>query len=414
MLERSNLAGQMIGPYRVIARVGSGGMGDVYRAEDTRLHRTVAIKILTSDTSDAGSKRRFEREARAIAALNHPHICTLYDVGRQDEVDYLVMEYLEGETLCDRLERGRLTLDQAMEYGVEILEALDAAHRHGVFHRDLKPANIMVTRNGVKLLDFGIARLRLPFQGSREGETDASTKLTVEGAIVGTPQYMAPEQLHGKDSDARTDIFAFGLVLYEMVTGKKAFEGETLAGLIASILERDPVPLVELQPSVTRELDRLIQTCIAKDPDERWQTARDLKRELAAQQGGRSLDSTAASTAVAPGRNRPTWILSAVLAVAVIALIAAAYFRSSAPTARDVRFEIAVPEMPSPYDLALSPDGRYVAYAALAGKGKTALWVRAINSLEVRMLPGTEGAGEPFLVNRQPVHRIQSTRGRGV
>jgi serine/threonine protein kinase/Tol biopolymer transport system component len=384
-----DLVGQTIGPYRVIAHAGAGGMGDVYRAEDTRLHRSVAIKVLAARTNDVDLKRRFEREARAIAALSHPHICTLYDVGQQDGIDYLVMEYLEGQTLADRLEKGPLPLDEALRHAAEILDALDAAHRHGVIHRDLKPANVMLTTNGVKLLDFGIAQLQQSLQS--EHEPALSTKLTMEGTILGTPQYMAPEQLHGKTSDARADIFAFGAVLYEMVTGKKAFQGDTKAGLIASVLERNPVPAVELRPSIPRSLDRLIQVCLAKDPDARWQTARDLKRELAA------ADSTATSV-VGPRPDSGTRGRIAILVILLGAVLATAavYLRSPSPAARDVRFEIAVPEMPGPHDIVLSPDGRYVTYAAAAGKGKTALWLRAINSVEVRMLPGTEGGGEPF------------------
>jgi serine/threonine protein kinase len=398
--KHSDLVGQTMGPYRVGARAGAGGMGDVYRAEDTRLHRTVAIKVLAARTNDVDLKRRFEREARAIAALSHPHICTLYDVGQQDGIDYLVMEYLEGQTLAERLEKGPLPLDEAMRHAAEILGALDAAHQHGVIHRDLKPANVMLTSNGVKLLDFGIAQLQQSLQP--EHEPALSTKLTMDGTILGTPQYMAPEQLHGKTSDARTDIFAFGAVLYEMVTGKKAFEGDTKAGLIASVLERNPVPVTQLRSAIPQALDRLIQVCLAKDPDARWQTVRDLKRELAA----------IAVSPILKRRSRSPIGMLIILLGAALAM-AGVYLRSPSPVARDVRFEIAVPEMSSPHDIVLSPDGRYVAYAAAAGKGKTGLWVRAINSVEVRMLRGTEGAGESFWSPDSKVPCFLSANRRG-
>ena len=268
-----------LGPYEIIAAVGAGGMGVVYRAKDARLNRTVAIKILPERLSDNPLVReRFEREAHAIASLNHPHICTLYDVGHQDGVDYLVMEYLEGEILADRLKKGRLALDEALRYAVEIADALDCAHRHGVVHRDIKPGNIMLTGSGAKLLDFGLAKVKVV--GAGECMTALPTQtapLTEAGAILGTLQYMAPEQLEGKEVDARTDIFAFGTLLYEMVTGRRAFEGSSQASLIAAILERDSPSIASVAPAA---LDRTVRRCLAKNPENRWQSARDLKAEL--------------------------------------------------------------------------------------------------------------------------------------
>jgi len=244
------LSGKRLGPYEILSAIGAGGMGEVYRARDTRLERIVAVKILSDNLAGRAELReRFDREARTVASLNHPHICTLYDIGQQDGIDYLVMEYLEGETLAERLKEGPLPLEQVLRYAVEISDALDKAHRKGITHRDLKPANIMLTKSGTKLLDFGLAKLRGP-QGAVANLSALPTEgsnLTAQGTILGTLQYMAPEQLEGKEADARTDIFAFGLVVYEMATGKKAFEGKSQASLIAKILEADPPSMTSLQ-----------------------------------------------------------------------------------------------------------------------------------------------------------------------
>src|SRR6202163_2409335 len=277
------LPGRRLGPYEILAQIGAGGMGEVYRARDTRLDRIVAIKVLPAHLADRSELReRFEREARTIASLNHPHICTLFDIGQQDGIDYLVMEYLDGETLSQRLPKGSLPLEQVLQFAIEIADALDKAHRKGVTHRDLKPGNIMLTKAGTKLLDFGLAKLRqdaAPVTPLSELPT-ANDPLTAQGTIVGTLQYMAPEQLEGKEVDARTDIFAFGTVVYEMATGKKCFEGKSQASLIASILQIEPPPISSLQPMTPPALDRVAQRCLAKDPDDRWQTARDLEVEL--------------------------------------------------------------------------------------------------------------------------------------
>jgi serine/threonine protein kinase len=257
----------------------------VYRARDTRLDRTVAIKVLPPHLADKPDLReRFEREARTIAALNHPHICTLYDIGHQDGIDYLVMEYLEGETLAQRLAKGPLPLDQVLQFAIEIADALDKAHRKGVTHRDLKPGNIMLTKSGSKLLDFGLAKLRQSgaLAAPLSQLPTANDPLTAQGTIVGTLQYMAPEQVEGKTNeiDARTDIFAFGVVVYEMATGKKAFEGKSQASLIAKILETDPPPMSSLQPMTPPALDRVVKKCLAKEPEKRWQAASDVCDEL--------------------------------------------------------------------------------------------------------------------------------------
>ncbi len=279
----SLILGTKIGPYEVTASLGVGGMGEVYRARDTRLDRTVAIKVLPDMlASDQQFRERFDREARVISQFDHPHICALFDVGDENGTAYLVMQYLEGETLASRLERGALRIEQALRYGVEIASALDTAHRAGIVHRDLKPGNIMLTKVGAKLLDFGLAKAAgAPVGGAGLSMLPTTPPaLTAQGTILGTFQYMAPEQLEGRDADVRTDIFAFGAVLYEMVTGKRAFEGKTQANLIAAILDREPQPASAIAPTVPGRLEDIIRTCLAKDPDDRWQSAGDLKREL--------------------------------------------------------------------------------------------------------------------------------------
>ena len=315
-------AGTQLGPYEILTPIGAGGMGEVYKARDTRLDRIVAIKV-----SHERFSQRFEHEARSVAALNHPHICQLYDVGP----NYLVMEFIEGSQL-----HGPLPIEKAVEYAGQILEALDAAHSKGITHRDLKPANILVTRQGIKLLDFGLAKSGGPLK-----ETDSTlTALTGEGQIAGTLQYMSPEQLQGKEADARSDLFAFGCVLYEMLTGKRAFEGQSAASVIAAILEREPAPLVEAPP-----LERVVKRCLAKDPDQRFQTARDLKAALAW-----TLEQPGAPTVARPAsRSGRRWWIAAAVAIAIVSGLggwAIARYRVSQPQAesRLVRFTIPPPE----------------------------------------------------------------------
>src|SRR5215475_2075140 len=277
-------SGAKLGPYEVLAPLGTGGMGEVYRARDTRLDRTVAIKVLPDHLAQSPDLRhRFEREAKAVSSLNHPHICALYDVGQQDGIDFLVLEYLEGESLHDRLEKGPLPLDQALRYATQIADALDRAHRSGVVHRDLKPGNVMLTKAGAKLLDFGLARVAKPVVGGDADLFDLATPskpLTGTGTLLGTIPYMAPEQIEGREADARTDIWAFGALLYEMVTGKRAFVAKSPASLIGAILKDEPKPIREIKPLTPPSLERLVKTCLAKDPDERWQNAHDVVAEL--------------------------------------------------------------------------------------------------------------------------------------
>jgi serine/threonine protein kinase len=400
-------AGTRLGPYEILTAIGAGGMGEVYRARDTRLNRIVAIKVLSAHLADRSELReRFEREARTIASLNHPHICTLFDIGQQDGVDYLVMEYLEGETLSQRLNKGPLPLEQVLQFAIEISDALDKAHRKGVTHRDLKPSNIMLTKTGTKLLDFGLAKLKqevAPANVPLSELPTANDPLTAEGSIVGTMQYMAPEQLEGKEVDARTDIFAFGAVVYEMATGKRAFEGKSQASLIAAILERDPPAMSSLQPMTPPALDRGVKKCLAKDPDDRWQSASDLKTNLEWIAEGESL---VKSSAVKhnPWRERAGWMLASAF-LSALAFFAASHYRAPS-TGAPARLSVNPPEravfsgplnmtVPVP-QFALSPDGRTIAFIAKAAGAEPMLWLRPIDQVTAHPLSGTESAALPF------------------
>jgi serine/threonine protein kinase len=400
--------GSRLGPYEVLSPLGAGGMGEVYKAKDTRLDRTVAVKVLPRHLSESSEVRqRFEREAKTISSLSHPHICALYDVGNQDGVEYLVMEYLEGETLADRLLKGSLPTEQTLRFGIEMADALDKAHRQGIVHRDLKPGNVMLTKSGVKLLDFGLAKALLPSPGGRgaggEGLTSlptmASTPLTQEGTILGTFQYMAPEQLEGKDADARTDIFAFGAVLYEMATGRKAFSGNSQASLISSIMSSEPPAISTLQPMTPPALDRVVRTCLAKDSEDRWQSAHDIASELSwiAQAGSQA--SVAAPVLLRRrSRERVAWIIAAA-AVLVAAWLGLSQLRHTAAPERPVRLSLSAPPKAS-FEfldhLQVSPDGLRVAFVAYLPGGKRQLWVRPLDSLSSRALAGTEGARDLF------------------
>jgi len=419
--------GSRFGPYEVVSLVGAGGMGEVYRGRDTRLDRTVAIKVLSPHVGNGPvSRQRLEREGRAVSSLSHPHICALFDIGEQDGVQFLVMEYLEGETLAQRLVRGPLPLEQALRHAIEIADALDHAHRAGVVHRDLKPANIFLHSVGgrrgdqtpsAKLLDFGVARLRTPERSSLVGETQSeqSETLTEQGTIVGTVQYMAPEQLEARNTDGRTDIFAFGAVVYEMVTGHRAYAGPSKVSVIAAILASEPPSLSsapssrEPEPARPNEpvaplLDQIVSRCLAKNPDERWQTARDLAQALRWVVEGRA-PTSAPATASAPAWRRPRVIgLSASLLLAIAslsALVVAVLPSMSAPAdARAVRLVVAPPPnetfSESSASWALSPDGESLVFLATFGRGERILWLRSLDSLEARQIPGTIGATQPF------------------
>jgi Tol biopolymer transport system component/tRNA A-37 threonylcarbamoyl transferase component Bud32 len=389
-----------LGPYEIVSPLGAGGMGEVYKARDTRLDRTVAIKVLPEHSAARPDAReRFEREARAVSALNHPHICVLHDVGRQDGLDFLVMEFLEGETLAQRLERGPLPMEQALTYAVQIADALDRAHRHKVIHRDLKPGNIMLVKDGAKLLDFGLAKLHAAAGGVAE-ET-RTLALTTEGTIVGTFQYMSPEQLEGREADPRSDIFAFGAVLYEMVTGRKAFDGKSRASITAAIMDRDPPPISQLQPLTSPLLEKLIRNCLAKDPDQRRQTAHDVLLDLKWIREERAHAVEAVEAQSPRKRERMAWIAAAVLALTCAAM-AWSLIRASAPATRVKRFSIHAPEGAwyggnwwAFAAVAISPDGAHVAFVA-SRQGITQLYIRSLGEWDAHPIAGSKDATVPF------------------
>lgn len=402
-------AGTKLGPYEVVSPLGAGGMGEVYRARDTRLDRTVAIKILPAHLAgDAEAIGRLDREARAISALNHPNICHLYDVGSQGETRFLVMEYLEGETLEDRLRKGVLSLEQFFRIGIEICEGLETAHRRGIIHRDLKPSNIMLTKSGVKLMDFGLAKAVLAPTARASGLSvtlstpAASQALTAQGMVVGTFQYMSPEQLDGREPDSRSDIFSLGAVLYEMLSGRRAFEGKSAFSVASAILEKNPESISSIKPMTPPALDRAIRRTLAKDPEERWQTARDLALELK----WIANDATQLS-ATAPGKrnrgrgDRIAWSVACVLAVAVLAMAVLLIQRSPKPlqTVRLVSdIGLADASVYSQYGTSsdLSPDGMRLAFVASGSDGKHRLYIRSLDQLQATALGGTEDAESPF------------------
>jgi hypothetical protein len=375
--------GAVLGPYEIVAPLGAGGMGEVYRARDSRLDRTVAIKTLPSGSQHADGLERFRREARLLSRLSHPHICAMHDIGESDGVTYLVMEYLEGETLAERLESGPLPLEQALRHAHQVATALDEAHRQGIVHRDLKPANIMLTRAGVKVLDFGLAKLR---EADDAGESHVATRsfdLTAEGVLLGTVPYMAPEQVEGRPADARTDIFAFGAVLHEMVTGSRPFKGDSRAGLIASILSAEPEPVSRVRPLAPPLLDRVVRRCLAKDPEQRWQTARDLAAELQF-----ILESGSQAGLAAPAKRRRasrTLVLGGLLGAALAAgLLAAAFARMPNPPV--LSFHQLTFRTGYLMSARFAPDGESVVYGAAWDGRPVQLFLGRVGSPEARPL----------------------------
>src|ERR1700722_9982408 len=348
--------GHKLGPYEILEAIGAGGMGEVYKARDTRLNRIVAIKVSKEQFSE-----RFEREARAVAALNHPHVCQLHDLGP----NYLVMEHVDGEPI-----EGPLPLDQALRYAVQICDALDHAHRRGIIHRDLKPSNILVTKAGIKLLDFGLAKIQ---PAPAAGDATRTMALTGQGQILGTLFYMSPEQLQGQEADARSDLFSAGLVLYEMITGKKAFDGKNPASVIAAILQTEPAPLRELQPVAPQSLDRMVRRCLRKDPEQRWQNARDLMLEL-----GSIGDDPAPP--VAPARAWLPWTIGAAAILTATAVALLIPRQAAAPPRQIVRFTLDTPGLKRVIGASLSPDGTRVAFMGDDERGTPHLYLRTLDS----------------------------------
>ena len=409
-------SGTRLGPYEIRDALGAGGMGEVYRARDTRLDRIVAIKILAPQLSSSPElKARFEREARAVSSLNHPHICHLYDVGEHDGEAYLVMEYLEGESLADRLRKGALPLKQALESGIQIAEALATAHRAGILHRDLKPGNVILTSGGAKLLDFGLAKSSPALTGTAAAIsgmtpstptmtlvelTSASNALTQRGTVVGTFQYMAPEILQGAEADARSDLFSLGCVLYEMITGRKAFQGKSQLSVLTAILEKDPEPVSSVQAMSPPALDHLVKTCLEKNPEERFQTALDVKLQLKwiAAGGVKTQPAQSAGTS-----SRLPWLATGAAFLIALGVLAALISRPASQSTAVVRSFIPPPVGMSFVTLApaagppvISPDGSRLVFAARDDKGKEELYIRPLNSLTAVPLAGTDEASYPF------------------
>ncbi len=392
--------GARLGPYEILSSLGAGGMGEVYLAKDTRLDRTVAIKVLPDDLSaNPEIQARFEREARAASSLNHPNICALYDVGHQDGVDFLVMEYLEGENLAARINRGAIPTEELLRIAIQIADALDRAHRQGLIHRDLKPANVMLTKSGAKLLDFGLARATglAPSLNEMSRSPTMSRPLTAEGTIVGTFQYIAPEVLEGEEADARSDIFAFGATLFEMATGKRAFEGKSQASVIAAILERVPPPISTIQPLSPPALERLAQQCLAKDPNERRQSMHDVLLELKwIAEGGSKAGVPLAVGARRRGSARLAWAVAGA-ATLVAAALAVWSWTQRPESPQTVQFQVSAPTgvvaIGAPK---ISPDGRILAFDARDSSGVRRIWVRPLDALTPLPLLGTEGTLRPF------------------
>ena len=401
--------GIKLGPYEILAPLGAGGMGEVYRARDSRLGRDVAVKVLPQHLStNAEVRARFEREAKAVSSLNHPNICVLHDIGREGETDYLVMELVDGETLAARLARGALPAADVIRIGSELADALDRAHRAGVVHRDLKPGNVMLTKSGTKLMDFGLARAT-GLAGAQGGSgatvfnsPTMAQPLTAEGTIVGTFQYMSPEQLEGKEADSSADVWALGCVLYEMATGKRAFTGTSQASLITSIMGSNPAPLSQAAPLMPPALERLVQACLAKDPATRLQSAHDIKLHLSwITEGGSQAGVPKVVARKRRSRERLAW------AIAAVAVAAAAgtnvISRRSATLMHPVHASLQPPHgvlfsssTDKPLPLAISPDGSVVAFCARVGEGPDLLWVRSLGQNDAHPLAGTEGAEGPF------------------
>jgi Tol biopolymer transport system component len=395
-----------LGPYEILGPAGSGAMGEVYRARDTRLSRTVAIKVLPSNVSeDRAYTARLQREARAISSLNHPHICTLHDIGHENGIDFLVMEYVEGETLAKRLEKGPLPLTESLRYAIEILEGLEHAHSHGILHCDLKPSNILVTKSGAKLLDFGVATIQKREPAGRstdQGCPEDTMSLVAEDGMYGTIHYMAPERLEGQPASASTDLFAFGAVLYEMVTGRKAFDGRDRGEIMAAILTSEPIAVSQVRANLPPLLDHLIARCLARHPDDRWQAAHDVRFELQwiLEQGSRTASSSSHS-----GRwtaKRTLGMIVGTALVAVMIVLVARVFAPAAVEPQTMRFAVSPPEETT-FSTAqgakwmdVSPDGRWLVFSALRPNGQGQLWIRGLDSTTARPLAGTEEGQNAF------------------
>jgi eukaryotic-like serine/threonine-protein kinase len=396
--------GRRLGPYEIVSAIGAGGMGEVYEARDTRLGRTVAIKILPEELAGHAERlARFEREARAVSQLSHPHVCTLHDIGEEQGLHFLVMEHCQGETLAERLRRGSIDLPEVLRVGAQIAEALHAAHRQGIVHRDLKPGNIMITGSGAKLLDFGLARMAAEDGGTESSmgsmatlARDPDQPLTAEGTILGTYPYMAPEQIEGAETDGRSDTFALGAVLYEMATGKRAFEGKSAASVMAAVLREHPDPISKVQPISPPALDHVVSRCLAKDPEERWQSARDVAAELRwISEAGSGAGVAAPVARRRRSRERQAWAAAGVLGLLLLTTVAAWLWSHEVIEQPVVRVPIEIPQDASLSGPAISPDGTTVAYS-LWREGKGQLVLQPLSRLEPAPVLGATNAERPF------------------
>jgi eukaryotic-like serine/threonine-protein kinase len=393
--------GTRLGPYELVSPLGAGGMGEVWRGRDTRLGRDVAIKILPAAfVTSEQARARFDREAKTISSLNHPNICTLFDVGYEDDTHFLVMELIEGESLADRLQKGAMPLDQVLRFGSQVADALERAHKQGIVHRDLKPGNVMLTKTGAKLLDFGLAHISTAAPANAHSELPTQAKpLTQEGMILGTFQYMAPEQLEGQESDARTDIFALGALLYEMATGRRAFEGTSRTSLIASIVSSHPPPIASIAPLAPPALEHVVRKCLEKDPNDRWQSAHDVASELRwISEAGSQAGVATSLTMRRKNRERLAWAIAAAATIAaVVAILGLA--SPTTPEPSPVVSSIDIPPDKRIFlgsAFAISPDAKLVAFVLLDAEGTTAIWLRPLDSPAFRRLEGTDGASHPF------------------
>ena len=387
-------SGRRLGPYEIQSPVGAGGMGEVYRARDTRLDRVVAIKVLPGHlASDPQLRERFDREAKAISSLNHPHICALYDVGQQDGIDFLVMEYLDGETLADRLVRGRLPLTEALPIARQMADALEAAHDRGIVHRDLKPANIAITSDGnVKVLDFGLAKANAAADVGHDLSNSPTIMTTTPGMIVGTAAYMSPEQANGREADRSSDVWAFGCVLFEMLTGHRAFGGDTVSEILASVLKSEP-DWQRLPGETPSGVTRLLRRCLQKDQKLRVRDIRDARLELVDPENATPGDERPTSARSIRGE-RLVWISALALVTLIAAFFGVRALRSTPPVASEVRLEINTPPT-RVSGVAVSPDGLKLVFVA-RNEGQEQLWLRSLDADSAYPLPGTERAATPF------------------
>src|SRR5262245_4068868 len=397
------LIGRELANYRIVSLLGRGGMGEVYLAEDKRLHRKIALKLLPSEfTNDAELVRRFEREAKAASATNHPNILTIYEIGQAEGLRFIATEFVDGVTLRQAMRSDGMSVAESLSVAIQVASALSAAHEAGIIHRDIKPENVMVRRDGiVKVLDFGLAKLKPQQNLPVDSQVDTQRKITHPGTVMGTVGYMSPEQVRGQEADTRADIFSFGMILYEMLSGKRAFNGASVADVMSAILKEEPPELGETNAKISPALEKIVRRCLEKKPERRFQTASDLGFALEALStpSGARLESPAVDAvgAMPVLRGREKWLIgsTAVLLLGMLGFARAYFTRQPTADARVTKLSLLPPEKSSFEQIAVSPDGRHLAFTAATG-GNAQLWVRALDSTEAKLLAGTQGAALPF------------------